>query len=129
MGIGLIIGLIAYLITNWDKLKKSLDAILPAGMKTADMFDEIKAVAVGVGNVLLNFVIAPFKILESLLTDGLYSAIEQAKQSYNAFENYQKGKQGQEINHHSQICIYLNISIYRIFFYQVQHLPLWLFAL
>ena len=98
MGIGLIIGLIAYLITNWDKLKKSLDNLLPAGMKTADMFDEIKAVAVGVGNVLLNFVIAPFKILESLLTDGLDSAIEQAKQSYNAFENYQKGKQGQEIN-------------------------------
>lgn len=95
MGIGLIIGLIAYLITNWDKLKKSLDNLLPAGMKTADMFDEIKAVAVGVGNVLLNFVIAPFKILEQLLTNGLDAAIEQAKASYDAFENYQKGKQQQ----------------------------------
>lgn len=95
MGIGLIIGLIAYLTTNWDKLRVALDKMLPAGMKTANMFDTLKAVGMGLGNALFQFVIAPFKILEKLLTEGLDSAIEQAKSSYNAFENYQKGKQQQ----------------------------------
>lgn len=98
MGIGLIIGLIAYLVVNWDKLRGSLDKLLPAGMKTAKMFDTIKEVGMGVGNVLLQFVIAPFKILEKLLTEGLSSAIDQAKQSYNAFENFEAGKRKQQIN-------------------------------
>ena len=40
IGIGLIISLIAYLVANWDKLKASMEKILPVGASVAGTFDK-----------------------------------------------------------------------------------------
>lgn len=95
IGIGLIIALVAYLIANWDKLKASMEKILPATKDMGKGWDELKAIFVGVGTALVEYVIAPFKIAFALITEGLDGAIEQAKESYNVIDNYNKGHQQQ----------------------------------
>lgn len=97
LGIGLIIGAILYLVTNWDKLRASLDKFLPVGKKTGDLFGELKAIIMGVGTAIFEGLIAPFKILEKLITEGLDAAVDQAKESYNVIDNYEKGYQKQSI--------------------------------
>lgn len=67
IGIGLIIGLIALLVENWDKLTGAINKLLPAGESVGKMFDKIKSYAVGVGNVVFQYLITPFKALASLL--------------------------------------------------------------
>ena len=96
IGLGLIISLIAYLVANWDKLKASMEKILPAGTSVAGTFDKLKSVFVGVGTALVEYIIAPFKIAISLITEGLDGAVEQAKKSYNVVDNYNKGFREQE---------------------------------
>ena len=96
IGLGLIISLIAYLVANWDKLKSSMEKILPAGTSVAGTFDKLKSVFVGVGTALVEYIIAPFKIAISLITEGLDGAVEQAKKSYNVVDNYNKGFREQE---------------------------------
>lgn len=97
IGIGLIIALIAYLIANWDKLKASMQKMLPATKDMGKAWDEIKAIFVGVGTALVEYIIAPFKIAIALITDGLDAAVEQAKESYNVIDNYNKGHQQQTV--------------------------------
>lgn len=103
IGIGLIIALVAYLIANWDKLKASMEKLLPATKDAGKAWDELKAIFVGVGTALVEYIIAPFKIAIALITEGLDEAVEQAKQSYNVVDNYNKGYQQQTkqnaINH------------------------------
>lgn len=91
IGIGLIIALIAYLIANWDKLKASMEKLLPATKDAGKAWDELKAIFVGVGTALVEYIIAPFKIAIALITEGLDGAVEQAKESYNVIDNYNKG--------------------------------------
>ena len=98
IGIGLIISLVAYLIANWDSLKKSMEKLLPVGVSVAGTFDKLKSVFVGVGTALVEYIIAPFKIAIALITEGLDGAVEQAKKSYNVVDNYNKGYRQQEIN-------------------------------
>lgn len=98
IGIGLIIALIAYLIANWDKLKSSMEKLLPATKNAGKAWDELKAIFVGVGTALVEYVIAPFKIAIALITEGLDGAVQQAKESYNLVENYNKGHQQQTVN-------------------------------
>ena len=98
IGIGLIIALIAYLIANWDKLKASMEKLLPATKDAGKAWDELKAIFVGVGTALVEYIIAPFKIAIALITEGLDEAVAQAKESYNVVENYNKGHRQQTIN-------------------------------
>ena len=98
IGIGLIISLIAYLIANWDKLKASMEKLIPATKDAGKAWDELKAIFVGVGTVLVEYIIAPFKITIALITEGLDEAVAQAKESYNVVENYNKGHRQQTIN-------------------------------
>lgn len=91
IGIGLIIALVAYLVANWDKLKASMEKLLPATKDTGKAWDELKAIFLGIGTALVEYVIAPFKVLFALITDGLDAAVDQAKQSLNVVDNYNKG--------------------------------------
>ena len=53
-------------------------------------WNTLKTIFVGVGGALIEYVIAPFKIAMKLITEGLDAAVEQAKQSYNVVDNYNK---------------------------------------
>lgn len=61
LGIGLVITAIAYLVEHWDDLKSSMDNVLPAGQSVGRMFDKIKSIAFGVGNAIVQYIIAPIK--------------------------------------------------------------------
>ena len=90
IGFGLIIAAVAYLVSNWDKLKSSMEKLLPATKNMGTAWDTLKTIFVGVGGALIEYVIAPFKIAMKLITEGLDAAVEQAKQSYNVVDNYNK---------------------------------------
>lgn len=95
IGIGLIIIAIVALVEYWDDLTKAVNDFLPAGASVGKTFDKIKSYALGVGNAIVQYLIAPVKIAIALLTDGLGSAIDQAKKSYNAVANFQEGLNNQ----------------------------------
>ena len=70
IGIGLIITAIALLVEYWDDLTAGVKKFLPAGADVGKMFDKIKTYAFGVGNSILQFVIAPIKALWAVIQTG-----------------------------------------------------------
>ena len=107
IGIGLIIALVAYLVANWDKLKASMMSLLPATKDSAKAWGELKAVFLGVGTALVEYVIAPVKIALALFTEGLDSAVQQAKKSYDVLGNYAKGHKQQTIKNAEEMNLEL----------------------
>lgn len=107
IGIGLIIALVAYLVANWDKLKASMMSLLPATKDSAKAWGELKAVFLGVGTALVEYVIAPVKIALALFTEGLDGAVKQAKKSYDVLGNYAKGHKQQMINNANEMALEL----------------------
>lgn len=91
IGIGLIISLIAYLVANWEKLKKSMDDILPTGAKVGNIFNDLKVIASGVGAVIVNGIVKPIEILIDLTRGDLKSAIDDVKDYVNILGAYEKG--------------------------------------
>lgn len=89
IGIGLIITAIAYLIEYWDDLTSALNKLLPAGASVGKMFDRIKAVAFGVGNSIVQYLIAPIKALYFATQGEWKKAHEAILQGYNVAGNYQ----------------------------------------
>ena len=73
IGIGLIITAIALLVEYWDDLTAGVKKFLPAGADVGKMFDRIKSYAFGVGNAIVQFVIAPIKALWTTLETGSVS--------------------------------------------------------
>lgn len=98
IGIGLIIALVAYLVANWDKLKTSMEKLLPATKDMGKAWDELKAIFLGVGTALVEGIIEPFKIAIALFTDGLDAAVEKAKKSNGLVDAFNKGYQQQTVN-------------------------------
>ena len=91
IGIGAIIAVVAYLVANWDKLKKSMDDMLPTGSKVGDIFNDIKIIASGVGSVIVNGVISPIRSIISLVNGDLDGAIQNAKNAMDVVGAFEKG--------------------------------------
>lgn len=96
MGIGLVIGLVAYLVENWDKLTGAFQKILPAGKSVGSMFDSIKSIGMGVGNVLLQYLITPFRALTALLSGNLDEFKSVIVKGLSFKQNFQAGFDKQE---------------------------------
>lgn len=89
LGIGLVVAAIAYLIEYWDELTASVNKLLPAGQSVSKMFDTLKAVALGVGNAILQYLITPVKALY-LATQGEFgAALDAIKNGFNVVGNFQ----------------------------------------
>ena len=91
LGIGLIITAIALLIEYWDELYGWFKKLLPAGTDIGKMFDQVKVVFMGVGNVILQYLIAPVKAFISLINGDLDGAIEAMKKQMDVVANYEAG--------------------------------------
>jgi hypothetical protein len=95
LGIGLLISAVVALVTNWEKIKTAMIETFPVLGNLTEKLDGLKQVAMGVGNVLKEFIVAPMKIMVALFTDGISGAIDQAKESFNALANYDEGVQAE----------------------------------
>lgn len=73
IGIGLIITAIALLVEYWDDLTGAVQKFLPSGASVGKVFDQIKSYAFGVGNAIVQFVIAPIKALMTVVETGSIS--------------------------------------------------------
>lgn len=91
IGIGLIIAAVVYLIEYWDELSDAFKKLLPAGTNVTNMFDKTKAVLVGVGNAVIQYLITPFKVLIDLLNGDVYAAIDSFLDGMNVVKNTVEG--------------------------------------
>lgn len=99
LGIGLIISAVATLITYWDDIYDYFTDTIPVLKNLEKWFDKIRAVAVGVGSAILNYMVQPLvtlvKVIKAVI-DGNFSDIpkiigEGMKKTFDVAGNYQKG--------------------------------------
>lgn len=99
IGIGLIISAVAYLITYWKEIYKWFTDTIPALKNLSTWFDKIKAVVMGVGSAIVNYMVQPFatlaKVIKALI-EGNFSEIPNIisngfKKTFNIVGNFQKG--------------------------------------
>ncbi|TFF34389.1 hypothetical protein [Mucilaginibacter psychrotolerans] len=105
LGIGLLISAVAYLVTNWDELKASVQKLIPALSDTKGGFDKVMQTIYGVGNVIIKVLKAPidalitqFKVLYKVMAGDFAGAADEirngAKKLVDDFDvvgNYQAG--------------------------------------
>ena len=95
IGIGLIITAIALLIEYWDELTGALNDLLPAGQSVGKMFDKLKSYVMGVGNVILQYAIAPIKALWLAINGDLSGAMKAMGKQFDVVNNFNAGFQMQ----------------------------------
>lgn len=95
LGIGLIVSAIAYLVTNWDNLKDSVTKLIPGLNNAGDTFNKVKAIVLGVGNVVLQYAITPIKTLISLIQGDFKGAIADVKKGLDVKGNFNSGYGGE----------------------------------
>lgn len=104
IGIGLLISAIGYLISNWQEVVGWFTRTFPILNNLGGAFDRIKLIAAGVGNSILKFVITPFKVLASVISDALSgnwdklagNAKKIAAEGANISNNYKEGYKWQQ---------------------------------
>lgn len=96
LGIGLVVTAISYLIANFDSIKNSVMKLLPSMGSMGKSFDKIKSIAVGVGNVVIKWIIQPIKTLIYLLQGEWKQAVQAYADGLNVMKNFKDGYDGQE---------------------------------
>lgn len=92
IGIGLLISAIAYLVENWQAVKKSVTDLFPALDGAGAMFTKIKNIAVGVGNVIVQYLISPFKVLGKVLSGDFKGAMLEFQNGLDVVKNFKSGQ-------------------------------------
>ena len=99
IGIGLVISLVATLITYWDDLVEWFEDTIPALKNLSSWFDKLRAVAVGVGTAIVNYMVQPLatlaKVIKAVIS-GNFADIpkiigEGLNKTFNVVQNFQKG--------------------------------------
>ena len=90
-GIGLLVVALGALYANWDALKKLVGDSVPALKEGTKQFDKLKEVFFGVGNAIVQYLIAPIKAVLKLLKLDFKGAINEIKNGYDVIGNYEKG--------------------------------------
>ena len=99
IGIGLVISLVASLVSNWRDLWKYLTDTVPVLKDLGKWFGTIEKVVMGVGSVLMNFLLQPLGTLIKAIQDVISGNFSQAwedikdgfKQTFSVAQNYHKG--------------------------------------
>ncbi|RKR82652.1 hypothetical protein BDD43_2837 [Mucilaginibacter gracilis] len=91
LGIGIIISLIAALISNWDNLKKYIDKLFPSLKEGTGFFKEMMQVITGVGNAILQYLISPIKAFIDLIQGNFKDALNDLTQGMDIVANYKEG--------------------------------------
>ncbi len=99
IGIGLIISAVATLVTYWEDIYDWFVDTIPALKNLGTWFDKIRAIAVGVGTAIMNYMVQPLKTLVNVIQaviKGNFSDIPKIigdgfKKTFNVVGNFQKG--------------------------------------
>lgn len=84
-GIGAIVVLLGLLIANFSEIKDWF-------LKLIAPIDGFKAALMGIGNVVLNYIVAPFKSLFKLMKGDFSGAVDEFKKGFDVMGNYAEGK-------------------------------------
>lgn len=98
IGIGLIITAITYLIANWNDLKDTFSDIIPGVGNLGGMFDKLKAILMGVGNAVLQYIITPLRAAVHIIKGEFKEALNDVKKGYDVVNNFQEGYNKTRLN-------------------------------
>lgn len=104
-GVGAFVVALGLLIANFDSIKKVVVETFPALKDFGDYLDKFKAIAAGVGNALITYILTPFrvigavvkKVLEGDIKGAFVDGYDEVKKGFNVVENYQKGFEEQTV--------------------------------
>jgi hypothetical protein len=91
IGIGLIISALAYLITNFQSIKKSVTDLFPGLKQAGDLFNKFKEICYGVGNVILQYIAAPIRAIVDAVKGDFKKAVQDLKDGFDVVKNFQAG--------------------------------------
>ena len=84
-GIGAIVVLLGLLIANFSEIKDWF-------LKLIAPIDGFKAALMGIGSVVVNYIVAPFKALFKLMKGDFSGAVDEFKKGFDVMGNYAEGK-------------------------------------
>lgn len=87
-GIGAIVVLLGLLIANFSEIKDWF-------LKLIAPIDGFKAALMGIGSVIVNYIVAPFKALFKLMKGDFNGAVDEFKKGFDVMGNYSAGKNAQ----------------------------------
>jgi hypothetical protein len=98
-GIGLIVVAVGLLVANWESLSKAVKESFPIFNNIGSIFDKLREIAYGTGEVIKNAILMPFKTIGKAIQGDFAGAVEEIKNGYNIIGNYEKGaEKGREAN-------------------------------
>jgi hypothetical protein len=98
-GIGLIVVAVGLLVANWESLSKAVKESFPIFNNIGAIFDKLREIAYGTGEVIKNAILMPFKTIGKAIQGDFSGAVEEIKNGYNIIGNYEKGaEKGREAN-------------------------------
>ena len=100
-GVGALVVGLGLLISNFKDVKKWVLETIPPLQKLGGYIDEFKAIAMGVGNALLQYILTPIntvaavvkKLLEGDIKGAVESGKNEIKNGLNVISNYERGYQ------------------------------------
>lgn len=103
-GVGALVVGLGMLIANFDEVKKFVVDLVPALGDMGSAFDEVKAVFMGVGEAIIQYITTPIRtiiaVVKGFMKDGIKGAIdagtEEVKKGLDVVGNYEKGYQKQQ---------------------------------
>lgn len=90
-GIGLIVVAAGLLYANWEAISSVVKKSFPIFNDMGKIFDKLREVAYGAGEVIKNAILMPFKTFSKLIQGDFAGALEEVKNGYNIVGNYKKG--------------------------------------
>lgn len=84
-GIGAIVVLLGLLIANFSEIKDWF-------LKLIAPIDGFKAALMGIGSVIVNYIVSPFKALFKLMKGDFSGAVDEFKKGFDVMGNYAEGK-------------------------------------
>jgi hypothetical protein len=98
-GIGLIVVAAGLLLANWEAISKAVKESFPIFNNIGAIFDKLREIAYGTGEVIKNAILMPFKTIGKAIQGDFAGAVEEIKKGYDVIGNYEKGaEKGREAN-------------------------------
>jgi hypothetical protein len=98
-GIGLIVVAAGLLLANWEAISKAVKESFPIFNNIGSIFDKLREIAYGTGEVIKNAILMPFKTIGKAIQGDFAGAVEEIKKGYDVIGNYEKGaEKGRKAN-------------------------------